>query len=603
MTIERPSSNISAFRLVRALSRLERVRLRRQLRQSGIVLVLAGAVVGAAAGLAAALMISASERLRRILFGLGPNVRLSALAVLPVLQTLITLAIGGLLLGVTIWIWQKRARDIVDPIEANALHGGRMSMSDSLFVALQSVISSGFGLSLGIEGGFTQMAGAIGSKIALALKRRRFDVRMLVGAGAASGIAGAFDAPIAGAAYGFELIVGSYSVAVLAPVTAAAVSGAFAANMLVGHHYRIPLDVWRLSADSDVLGAAVVGLICGTLAIGLMRGVTSTERIANMTGLRSELRPLFGGLLVATLALMVPHVLGSGRGAMSAVLQAGFPITLLAAVLLAKIAASAISIGSGFRGGLFSTSLFLGTVTGALIGEIGLRAGFVTGADVGLLSLVGMASFGSAVVGAPMTMALLAIEITENISVVTQVLVGVIAASLVARQAFGYSFATWRFHLRGEAILGGEDIGWTRELTARDLMRKDVLVVPASMPIDEFMRRYPAGTSKYVAAVDDTGAFIGLVDVAGLFTDHRSSADDESEPEMLFRALIHSDAWVAAGTSIDQLLEAFEQRETEILVVVDRSDSKHVQGLLTEAFVLRRYRIELEARQKEIFGY
>lgn len=585
-----------------ARARLERMRFRRAIRGNALVLVLAATLVGGATGVCASLMICASENLHRVLFGLAASGRLSAMTALPAWRTLLVLMSGAIAVGATIWLWSKRAHEIVDPIEANALHGGRMSLTDSVFVAIQAVLSSGFGLSLGIEGGFTQLAGAVGSKVGRFLNRRRIDVRMLVGAGAAGGIAGAFDAPLAGAAYGFELVLGSYTVATLAPVVAAAIAGAFAARTLVGHTYRIPLEAWRLGTDGHFWDAMLLGVACGLIAIVLMRGVTTTERLCRASGVDAALRPLAGSLLVGILALLVPHVLGPGHGAMALVLQAGWPIGLLAIVLAAKIAASAVSIGSGFRGGLFSTSLFLGTITGALIAELGVKAGVIQGGDVGMLSLVGMASFGAAVVGSPMTMALLAVEITENSSVVAPVLVGVVAATLTVRQLFGYSFAIWRFHLRGEAILGGEDIGWSRELIASDLMRRDVTVVPVSMPIVAFVKKYPAGTAKYVAAVDAKGAFVGFVDVANLHAERDKPIADGATRPTLAEALIHQDAWIHGSMSIDRLLPLFEQRETEILAVVELGDAPRILGLITEAFALRRYRLELEARQKEIFG-
>ena len=581
---------------VTMLGRLEQVSLMRLLRGSGLVLVMAATLVGAATGAISSLMVLASEHLHRVLFGLGASGRLSAMTDLPVLRTFLVLLVGAAAVGLSIALWQRRGSDIVDPIEANALHGGRMSFRDSVFVALQSVLSSGFGLSLGIEGGFTQVAGAIGSKVGQFLDRRRIDVRMLVGAGAAGGIAGAFDAPFAGAAYAFELVLGSYTVATLAPVVAAAVAGTFAARVLVGHTYRIPLDAWKLGPDGHVLSVLVLGIACGLVAIVLMRAVTTTERFCHSCGISASFRPLGGAALVAALAISVPHVLGSGHGAMALVLQAGWPLGLLVIVLATKILASAISLGSGFRGGLFSTSLFLGTVTGALLAELGVKASLIPASDVGMMSLVGMASFGAAVVGSPLAMVLLAIEITQNLSVVTPALIGVVAATLTVRQIFGYSFATWRFHLRGEAILGGEDIGWSRELTAADLMRRDVTIVSQGMPVAAFTAKYPVGSVKHVAAADANGAFVGIVDVTRIYL------DAPSRERIVADVLMHRDAWIAATESIDRIVPSFEELSSETLVVVSAPDAKFIEGLVTEAFVLRRYRMELESRQREIFG-
>lgn len=591
-----------AIRSATAIGRLERVRLKRHLRGDGLVLVIAATLVGAATGTIASSMVLASEHLHRVLFGLGTGGGLSAMTDVPIMRTVLVLLVGAAAVGLSIAFWRRRGTDLIDPIEANALHGGRMSFRDSVFVAFQSLLSSGFGLSLGIEGGFTQVAGAIGSKIGHFLDRRRIDVRMLVGAGAAGGIAGAFDAPFAGAAYAFELVMGSYTVATLAPVVAAAVAGTFAARVLIGHTYRIPLEAWQLGPDGHLLSVLLLGVACGLIAIVLMRAVTTTERLCHSCGISASLRPFGGAVLVAVLAVSVPHVLGSGHGAMALVLQAGWPLSLLAIVLATKILASAISLGSGFRGGLFSTSLFLGTVTGALFAELSAKAGLIPASDVGLLSLVGMASFGAAVVGSPLAMALLAVEITQNLSVVTPALIGVVAATLTVRQIFGYSFATWRFHLRGEAILGGEDIGWSRELTAADLMRRDVTIVPDRMTVAAFTTKYPVGSVKHVAATDTNGAFVGLVDVARIYLERDLRGGAPPRERLVADMLVRRDAWIAATASIDRIVPTFEERSSESLIVVSSPETRQIEGLVTEAFVLRRYRLELESRQREIFG-
>jgi CIC family chloride channel protein len=603
MSITSSKHRNRTWRWAVAVAYLFRVRLRKSLRDDVFVLVLAGACAGALSGAVAALMVYLSHAMQAFLFALEPKTRLSSVASLPPERMLLVLTAGGIIVGATYWYRHRRGRvqTVVDPIEANALLGGRMSLTDSLYVTIQSLLSSGFGLSLGIEGGFTQAAGAIGSKLGQILNRRRHDVRMLVGAGAAGGIAGAFGAPFAGAAYGFELIVGAYTVANLAPVVVAAVVGSITAHMLFGQSYHLSINAFELGNDAHAFPAIALGVVCGLLSVILMRGVTTTEQLFHKSGVRTVLRPCAGGFLVAIIAMSVPHVLGSGHDAMALMIHGNWPLSILIVVLVAKIVASAVSLGSGFRGGLFSTSLFLGTVTGTIAGQFGQAAGVFASTDANMMSLVGMASFGAAVIGAPMTMALLAIELTGDFTVVGPVLLGVIAATLTVRQVFGYSFATWRFHLRGEAILSGEDIGWVRQTTARNLMRRDITVVPATMRLSDFRDRFPIGTAKYVAAVNVDGAFTGLVDVAHIHAE-TLTLDSGSDEPTLEHVVSHQNAWVDAQTRFDRLMPLFESRETELLVVVDDKTTKRVIGLITEAFALRRYRQELEARQQEMFG-
>ena len=185
-------------------------RLRALVRARESSLILLAVVVGVLGGLVVAAMGTCVDLLHEKLFHLEPGERLSARFTLdPVLAISVPL-LGGLLFGIGSEILRHwRPEREIDPIEANALHGGRMSLLGSIIVAAQTVWSSGVGASVGLEAGYTQFASGIASRIGVAFRLRRSDLRILVGCGAAAGIAGAFGAPLAGAFYGFELIIGS----------------------------------------------------------------------------------------------------------------------------------------------------------------------------------------------------------------------------------------------------------------------------------------------------------------------------------------------------------------------------------------------------------
>ncbi|HUD88251.1 MAG TPA: chloride channel protein, partial [Xanthobacteraceae bacterium] len=220
--------------IAQAAARLEIPRrLRAVVRARESSLIALAALVGAVAGVAVAIMGDAVDLLHEFFFNLAPGERLSArLTLNPWLAMLIPVA-GGIIFGIAAEIIRRwRPEREVDPIEANALHGGRMSLTGSLIVAAQTVWSSGVGASVGLEAGYTQIASGIASRIGNAFRLRRGDLRILVGCGAAAGIAGAFGAPLAGAFYGFELIIGSYSPNSLAPVGIASLIG-----FLVAHFF------------------------------------------------------------------------------------------------------------------------------------------------------------------------------------------------------------------------------------------------------------------------------------------------------------------------------------------------------------------------------
>jgi CIC family chloride channel protein len=181
---------------------------RRFIAEGRFLLLALGALAGAAGGAVAAIMGLATQALHVALYQLEPGIRLSGAIDINPMQVLVVLVLGGLAVGYLNWLWKRlRQPDIVDPVEANALFGGRMSLRGSLVFTLQATVSNGAGASVGLEGGFTQGGSAIASWLGQVARLRRDDVRLLVACGAGGAIAGAFDAPFAGAAYGFELIL------------------------------------------------------------------------------------------------------------------------------------------------------------------------------------------------------------------------------------------------------------------------------------------------------------------------------------------------------------------------------------------------------------
>src|SRR5579883_2978387 len=299
----RPTDGPAVSFLNRLTNRIEIPRrLRTIVRARESSLIALAALVGAAAGLIVAAMGTAVDELHRLFFHLDVGVRLSGVLRLdPWVAISVPLA-GGLVFGVGRGLLARwRPEREVDPIEANALHGGRMSLLGSVIVAAQTVWSSGVGASVGLEAGYTQLAGGVASRIGLAFRLRRADLRILVGCGAAGGIAGAFGAPLAGAFYGFELVIGGYSPNSLAPVALSALLGRVVARALA------PADVGVVAPDRfglaphDVLAAATIGVLAAVLGIALMRAVAACESLFVRFKVRPALRTAIGGLAVGLL--------------------------------------------------------------------------------------------------------------------------------------------------------------------------------------------------------------------------------------------------------------------------------------------------------------
>ncbi|MGK6317336.1 chloride channel protein [Neorhizobium sp. DT-125] len=567
-------------------------------RGSEIGVIACAALVGIAAGCAVSAMSWISKALHSAIFDIQHDQWLSSSAINHRLVLLTAPIGGGILMGIVFLLLRKRRnRPIVDPIEANALYGGRISLTDSIIVAIQNLISNGFGASVGLEAGYTQLSAGIASKFGSKLNFRREDLRILVGCGASGAIAAAFNAPLTGSFYAFELIIGTYSTIALAPVVVAAILATLVARSFSGNAFLIEVGDIGPIAPSDFLPAILLGTFCALVGIAIMQGVAFTEQVARRSSIHAAVRPALGGIVVGLLAMITPQVLSAGHGALHLNLETQSSLATLMVIFLLKAIASAISIGSGFRGGLFFASLFMG----ALLGKI-----FAVPADVVMsgaltstvFAVVGMSSLAVALIGGPLTMTFLALEITGDFPITALVLAAAISTSVVVRTTFGYSFATWRFHLRGESIRGAHDIGWIRNLTVDKLMRQDVKKAKAGLSLAEFREAFPLGSAQRAILVDDDDRYVGIVLVAEVYADE-AHGDENSTLDKFIR---NRNDFLQPQMNAKQAATIFDKTRSDALAVVNNLIERRVIGQLSEAHTLRRYSEELDRRRREAVG-
>lgn len=567
--------------------------LRGRMRTSEAWLIALAVAIGSAAGALAVLQAWLAHGLQAVFFGIDLDQRLSAMAALDP-RRLVWLPAGGAALGLVTWAAsRRRSAAPVDVVEANALYGGVLRLRDSLVVCAQTVLSNGFGASVGLEAAYAQAGGAAASAAGRGFKLRRQDMRVLVGAGAGAAIGAAFGAPLTGAFYAFEIVIGSYTPSAIAPVAAACLAATLVAEHLGGAAYSIEIHPQATPDAAAYLYYAVLGLACAGVGVGVMRLTGAAERLVRASRLPAPLRPAVGGAILAALALATPQVLSAGHGALHVNLERQAPLAALAAIFVLKTCASAVSLGFGFRGGLFFASLFLG----ALIGQIYAGLIDLTPLPQTLLpanaALVGMGALAVAIVGGPLTMSFLVLESTGDFGVAVATLAAALVASTVVRERFGYSFSTWRLHLRGETIRSARDVGWMRSLTAGRMMRRTE-TLEASATVAELRRRFPLGSTSRVAVTDASGRYAGLVALAQAYGGEVAS---EATLESLARSRDH---WLTPELGIGEVMKRFEAAEAEELAVLDARGE--VLGLLAWAYVTRRYANELERRHLELYG-
>ena len=565
---------------------------RRHFRASEVSFILLATAIGIAAGLVASLLGAMARVLQVFLYGLDEYARLSGLGAIEP-HRLLALPVGGLVLGLG-FLFVRRRRAAIDVVEANALHGGRIPVRDTLLVSAQTLLSNGCGASVGLEAAYAQSGGGIASWIGQRLRLRRADLRILVGAGAGAAIAAAFGAPLAGAFYAFEIVIGAYTPASIAPVAAATISAVITARTLGATPYLIAASSSRAITTPDYLIYAGFGLVAAIVGIAIMRLVSGVEGWVRRLPIPEWSHPAIGGALLMPIAWITPHALSAGHGALHLTIDAGLALQALALIFLMKTLASIISLGFGFRGGLFFASLFLGALLGQILATVWMLIPGVLPISFTDAALVGMAALAVAIVGGPMTMSLLVLEATHDFEITATVLAAALCSSALVRDRFGYSFSTWRLHLRGEVIRSARDIGWTRNLTARRMMRSAPPSALASLTVAQFRQQFPLGSTSRVLLLTEGNHYAGMVPTAAAFAPEIAVESPVGDLAIL------RDISLAPDDAIGDIMDRFDANEADDLAVVDAKGS--LLGMLTEKYVRRRYADEADRALREIYG-
>ena len=571
-------------------------RLRAMVRADEVWLAILAAVVGVLAGGGVAAINIVSQVMHTRLFALPVGQGLSESLSISPLRAFLVPTLGGAVLGVILWgLGRVRPRNLIDPVEANALYGGRVSLKDSLIVAGQTAWSNGVGASVGLEAGYAQLGAGIASRLGRGFRLRRSDLRILVGCGTAAAIGGAFNAPLCGAFYGIELIIGVYSITILPFVVMASLAGTLTVQILSGSTPPLVVALPSVVPNDAYPMVLLLGIASGLAGIAIMRGVTMIEEGFRRSHIPVWLRPVLGGAVVGVLGSITPKALSSGHSALHADINVTYPFLVVLGFLLIKAAASAFSIGSGFRGGLFFASLFLGALFGKVFAGAVSILPFVAPMPVGLYAVVGMSALATAIVGGPMTMTFLALESTENFGVTMAVLAASIAAAITVRRLFGYSFATWRFHLRGEAIRSAVDIGWIHSLTVGRMMQNVQDTVHQDMSLEAFLQEFPLSAAQRVIATDSEERYAGIA--------YPPEAAEFNHAGGAVRDILHcTENFLLPNMTVKEAIAALEAAEADALAVIDSPATRRVLGVLTETYALRRYTEELDRRRRELSG-
>jgi CIC family chloride channel protein len=508
-------------------------------------------------------------------------------------------AVGGLIVGLLVYYLAREAKGhgVPEVMEAVAVHSGRMRPRVVGVKALASAITIGSGGSAGREGPIVVMGAASGSSLAQSLKLSPYQTRVLLACGAAGGISATFNTPIAGVLFALELIITEFKTRSFIPIVISSVFGTVISRSLLallGVHETFIFDVpqYTLATPWELIFYLMLGVLAGVVAILYIKTLYTFEDAFEAVNMPQYFKPMLGGLCVGLIGFTVliytgnPHILGVGYDSIGALLDGEIIFQVVLALIILKILATSLTVGSGGSGGVFAPSLFIGAMGGGSFGMIVHYSFPDITASYEAYALVGMAALFAGSSRATLTAIVIIFEMTGDYAIILPLMFACVISDAIGAYWLKDSIYTCKLRRRGIRIQHGRDINLMEAITVREAMTKDVQTVQEDMKISKLshlMQRtghmaFPVMDSKYrlIAIVTHSDVRIAL----------KKGQMDHFVQEIETTKLIT----VSPDNTLNDALMRIGDSEINHLPVVDENDPHKLVGFLTKGDILRAYR-------------
>ncbi len=397
---------------------------------------------------------------------------LAKLATLPWWSVIVAPTFGGLLVGVILHFWKPsgRAGGVADVIEARTRATKNLDLKSASIGTLISAITLGFGGSAGREGPVVFYAAAVSKALFKFFELPPSARRTMLACGVSAAIASSFNAPIAGVLFAQEVILAHFAMSAFVPLVIASVIGATISRIWFGEAPAFILPDFTIVSYFEIPAFALLGIICAIVAILFQTSLIGSDWVSRHLRVPIMMRPIIGGFLVGIIALAFPQILGVGYEATDAALSGSIALGLMLALIVAKTAATAITIGFRMGGGVFSPALYLGAMTGGAFGVIAASVFPDLASSQGLYAIIGMGAVAAAVLGAPISTVVMIFELTGGFAFSIALLLAVSISTGLSQLAMGRSFFYWQLFTRGIMLEEGPHQHFARQTRVRDLM-------------------------------------------------------------------------------------------------------------------------------------
>ncbi len=519
-------------------------------------------------------------------------------------------AIGGLPVGLLVYFLAREAKGhgVPEVMEAVAMRGGRIRPRVSVVKALASSICIGSGGSVGREGPIVQIGSALGSTLAQAFRLPPRFTRTMVACGAAGGVAATFNAPLAGAFFALELILRDWGAASFAPVVVSSFCATTIGRACLGDHPAFLIPKYSVASVTELPMFGVLGVLCALVGIAFIAFLYSMEDFWDMIPIPDWLKPVPGGLIVGLLGFLALALIGDydacnlgvfgvGYDTMHLVLTGQFAfLSIVAGLLVLKLLATTMTLGSGGSGGVFAPSLFMGCMVGAGFGALA-EAG-VPGAATSpsAYALVGMGAVFAAAGRAPVTAVLIVYEMTQDYRMILPLMLACAVAVAVAQAIYRFSIYNLKLVRRRIHIDLALEPALLSELTVADAMSTEILSARADQTVQEILHLFEETKHHGFPVVGTDGKLRGIVTIGDL----RRGLSQGLAEAPVSRIASHDLIVAFPDETLNQALMKLGMMDVGRLPVVERDDHTRLLGLVTRKNILSAYNRALMARHRDL---
>ena len=498
--------------------------------------------------------------------------------------------LGGLFIGLICKYFPNAVKEngVHQVMYAVALNDGKVRKRTIASCAVTSSITIGSGGSAGREGPTVQIGAAVGSTIGQLLHLSTERMRVLVGCGAAAGIAASFNAPLAGVLFALEIILGDFAIHTFSPIIIASVIGTVTGRALEGNEVTFNVPVHELVHPTEIIFYLALGMLCGIVARLFTFMYFYIQQVFEEKLKTADIyKPAIGGLIVGMISIFMPQILGNGYDVMEQALTGQMFWGLAFLLVFMKIICTSITLGSGGMGGVFAPSLFIGAMVGTAFGS-SVHFIFPTlSASAETYSVVGMGAVAGAVMQAPLTNILMLFELTNDYTLILPIMATCIAASYTYQRFTKHSIYMQNLLNKGINIRHGREASIMNSIKVQDVMSTDITTIAQEMPFRKILETISYSKNFYFPVLDNRGDMTGILS----FSDIREVIFEEQLGDLLVAGeLANTKVYsLTPQQNLNEAMEIFSQLDVDQLPVVRSEDKLKVIGMLTRGDMMASY--------------